>query len=325
MMDDSKQKLILLGGILGFIVLVFCVYIIATTKSNSSLGPEIDRNPPTERLVMKYDERTNYSDALKYYRKVLPKIKADTSNYTQKYWLSDLHKKHVKLLSTELRRFCRKDTLDVAHYKSLKDNTIDLINELKENENLKSQEKDVDVLLGILYEFYRANKLPKDISEGLNNAVFDEEKYNIYTSKIKKIENTRYVNENVHLTNSLKGSKDLLGNWKKDEERHTSFKSIKNHVEVIMTDCKIFNGEYYQNLCEERRFQSYFNHFTIEAKNHLPGEDTVITKYVVYELDCQLIRDAPLSPVLSRKDNDNREGNFYKDCIGIKKNYRNAK
>ena len=326
-MDDSKQKLMMLGGVLGFIVICFFGYMaMSGTSSSTQPAGGINTNLPINRLVEKYDERTNYSDASEYYNKVLPKVKSDTTNQTSKIWLGRLQEKHIATLSTEIKRFCRRDTMKKSHYRPLRDGTRSLLKDIEANENLKLQAKDLKALLNILYKFYHANELPKKIfSEGVHNMAFDERKHDEFRSKIKEIEDEKYISKNNHIKMLLKSSKRLLNDWQEDEERYISFKSKRDPVEIIMTNYKSFSGQYYQDLCDERRYQAYFSSFTDEAKIYIPGDNIDRLEYVLNDLNCQLIKYAPPSPILSEKDSENKEGIFYKDCLKIKKMYKNAK
>ena len=320
-MDDIKQKLIFLGGFLSLVVIGFFGYSSMGMDEPSCCPDDFDDNIPFAELMGKFKEITTYQQAEDFYNKYFPIVENKASVSTKGIMLSQFNEIYSQKLSSEIKRFCRYDTLNITHYRSVRDETVSLQEKMKQNANLKAPKKNIDTLLNILYRFHAANMLPDKVEERVASSLYSIKQYDEYNADILKYKGTSFINKNTRVLKGIRKCENLLSMWKEDHSKFTTLYSNQDHVEVIMTNCEMFNTLIYKTECDEQRYKSYRHHFTKESRDVHPG-DPRKSQFVLKELDCSLIRNAPLSKKLkSMRGAVNEEGSFFKDCRGIKRKF----
>lgn len=323
-MDDIKKKLGVLGGVLGLGVIIFIGYSLASgSPSNASGGRGVSNVVPVGILVKKYDEQVGYKNAKNLYHRIITIVENDTTDGTKGVSLGTLQQKYAKTVSDEIKRFCRRDTMNIKYFNSLRQEAADLMNRISADENLNTSQKELSELLKILDKARQASRLSDRIESKTDTSTYTEGEYNTFFAKIIDLENTDYINDNPNIISKLKICHQLLSNWQTDQKEYEDLKNLTNTVEIINTDCNIFKGKYYQRICEKRRYDTYAHKFTMEAETFVPH----LRRYdfITEEMDCSEIRNAPYSSLLAAKNPAEKEWNYYKDCREIVLKYKALK
>ncbi len=290
-MDDLRKKLIVFGGIIGFLVVAYVGY---TFYNGGTEDDDIDPDPtdlPITEMIDWYKNNVEYGfdsgsgveQASFYFYSFSHAIIHDTTSIHKSAWVNKLLGEYASKLSQEIQRHCRYDDYNYRYYESLRDTSKVVLKKLENRSDMESITKGLDTMAYTLYLSVLGHKIADKTSKIANNEFFSNVQYDKYMARAEKIEARAFLNQNAHVMQQTPLAKNILNQWKRDYNYISKLKPEHDPLGVIRFNCSSVKTELYVQKCKEEK-EHAFNSYIRRANTVDPSLEQA--EWVIGELDC---------------------------------------